>query len=98
MIESSGRIMTRRSFATEMNTPTLSIAEPAAFDASAFATQSLSSASALAAVIDHSLLKPETTRAQIIRLCHEAAEHRFACAMVNPTWVGVAAEPWRGPG
>jgi deoxyribose-phosphate aldolase len=81
-----------------MNTPTLSIAEPAAFDASAFATQTLLSAAALAAVIDHSLLKPETTRAQIIRLCHEAAEHRFACAMVNPMWVGVAAETLAGTG
>jgi len=79
-------------------TPSLTIAEPATFDASAFATRALSSAAALAAVLDHTLLKPEATRAQVIRLCHEAAEHRFACAMVNPAWVGVAAEALAGTG
>ncbi len=81
-----------------MNTPTVSIAEPATFDAAAFAAHALSSAATLAAVLDHTLLKPEATRAQVIRLCHEAAEHRFACAMVNPTWVGVAAETLAGTG
>jgi deoxyribose-phosphate aldolase len=80
------------------STTTLSIAEPAVFDATAFATQALSSPAALAAVLDHTLLKPEATRAQVVRLCHEAAEHRFACAMVNPTWVKVAAETLAGTG
>jgi deoxyribose-phosphate aldolase len=79
-------------------TPTLSIAEPAPFDASAFAAHALASPAALAAVLDHTLLKPEATRAQVIRLCHEAAEHRFACAMVNPAWVGTAAETLAGTG
>jgi len=82
-----------------MNTsPTLSIAETAPFDASAFASLALSSVANLAAVLDHTLLKPEATRAQVIHLCHEAAEHRFACAMVNPSWVGVAAETLAGTG
>jgi len=81
-----------------MNTSKVSIAEPAPFDATAFATQTLSSATALAAVLDHTLLKPEATRAQVIRLCHEAAEHRFACAMINPTWAGVAVETLAGTG
>jgi deoxyribose-phosphate aldolase len=81
-----------------MNTPTLSIAEPAPFDAAAFAAHALVSPAALAAVLDHTLLKPEATRAQVIRLCHEAAEHRFACAMVNPTWVACAAETLAGTG
>ena len=45
----------------------------------------------LAAVLDHTLLKPDATRTQVLQLCHEAAEHRFACAMVNPTWVQLAA-------
>ena len=81
-----------------MNTPTtLSIAEPTAFDAAAFAAHALSSPAALAAVIDHTLLKPEATRAQVIRLCHEAAEHRFACAMVNPTWVALRPRRWPAP-
>ena len=68
------------------------------FDTAAFAAQALSSASALAAVLDHTLLKPDATRAQVIQLCHEAAEHRFACAMVNPAWVAVAAETLAGTG
>lgn len=80
-----------------MNTP-VSLADPASFDAHAFATHALSSAETLAAVIDHTLLKPEASRAQVIRLCHEAAEHRFACAMVNPIWVGLAAETLAGTG
>jgi len=81
-----------------MSTPTLSIAEPVPFDANAFAFHALSSAAALAAVFDHTLLKPDATRAQVIRLCHEAAEHRFACAMINPMWVSVAAETLAGTG
>ncbi len=68
------------------------------FDATTFATHSLSSSAALAAVLDHTLLKPEATRAQVIQLCHEAAEHRFACAMVNPFWVATAAETLAGTG
>jgi deoxyribose-phosphate aldolase len=83
-----------------MTTPAASvtIAEPTAFDAAAFASHALSSTAALAAVLDHTLLKPDATRAQVIRLCHEAAEHRFACAMVNPAWVGTAAETLAGTG
>ena len=81
-----------------MNTSTVSIAGPASFDAHAFASQALASAASLAAVLDHTLLKPEATRSQVIRLCHEAAEHRFACAMVNPAWTGVAAETLAGTG
>lgn len=46
---------------------------------------------ALAGNIDHTLLKPETTREQIVRLCEEAAFFHFAAVSVNPWWVGVAA-------
>ena len=82
-----------------MNTSTtLSIAEPTLFDAGSFATHALSSPAALAAVIDHTLLKPDATHAQIIRLCHEAMEHRFACVVVNPTWVASAVETLAGTG
>jgi deoxyribose-phosphate aldolase len=83
-----------------MNTPAASvtIAEPSVFDSEAFAKQALSSPAALAAVLDHTLLKPDATRAQVIRLCHEAAEHRFACAMVNPAWAGIAVETLAGTG
>ncbi len=68
------------------------------YDAAAFAAQTLSSTASLAAVLDHTLLRPDATRAQVIQLCHEAAEHRFACAMVNPAWAGVAAETLAGTG
>ena len=81
---------------TTSTTPSLKIAVPAPFDAAAFAARALSSPAALAAVLDHTLLKPEATRAQVIRLCHEAAEHRFACAMVNPAWVPCAVETLAG--
>lgn len=76
----------------------LSIAEPVVYDTSTFAAQTLSSAATLAAVLDHTLLKPEATRAQVIRLCHEASEHRFACAMVNPAWLPLAVETLAGTG
>jgi deoxyribose-phosphate aldolase len=78
--------------------PSLTIADSGTFDAAAFASHALSSAASLAAVLDHTLLKPEATRAQVIRLCHEAAEHRFACAMVNPAWVAAAVETLAGTG
>jgi len=68
------------------------------FDAEAFAKQALSSAENLAAAIDHTLLKPEATQEQVIRLCREAAEHRFACAMVNPTWAALAYAELAGTG
>ena len=45
----------------------------------------------VAALIDHTLLKPEATRADIERLCREAAEYCFATVCVNATWVLLAA-------
>lgn len=38
-------------------------------------------------MIDHTLLKPEATAADIDQLCDEAARHRFAAVCVNPLWV-----------
>lgn len=64
----------------------------------AFAAQALSSEQALAAVIDHTLLKPEATRQQVVALCEEAARHHFACAMVNPAWVPLAYASLAGSG
>jgi deoxyribose-phosphate aldolase len=34
----------------------------------------------------------------VLALCAEAAEHRFACAMVNPTWVPLAVSVLGGTG
>lgn len=67
-------------------------------DAESFAAHALSSEQALASAIDHTLLKPEATRDQVIRLCEEAARHRFACAMVNPAWVPLAYASLAGSG
>jgi deoxyribose-phosphate aldolase len=68
------------------------------FDAAAFASNALATPASLAAVLDHTLLKPEATRDQVLALCHEAAEHRFACTMVNPTWVPLATSVLAGTG
>lgn len=77
---------------------TVAISDLPAFDAAAFAAHTLSSPANLAAVLDHTLLKPEATRSQVLTLCAEAAEHRFACAMVNPTWVSTAVHALAGTG
>jgi deoxyribose-phosphate aldolase len=44
----------------------------------------------LAASIDHTLLRPTATRAQIEALCAEAREHRFASVCVQPSRVALA--------
>jgi len=68
------------------------------FDAPAFTAQTLANWQALAAVIDHTLLKPEATRAQVENLCDEAMRYRFACAMVNPVWASTAVNLLSGTG
>ena len=52
---------------------------------------SSSTASSVARLIDHTLLKPEASRDEIDRLCAEAAEHQFATVCVNPVWVARCA-------
>ena len=52
----------------------------------------------IAAMIDHTLLKPDATRPEIEELCREAAEFRFATVCVNPVWVALAAERLAGSG
>jgi deoxyribose-phosphate aldolase len=93
------------------NTTTLSSSLPAgtdidvdleidngSFDAAGFAAHALSDWRNLAAVIDHTLLKPEATRTQVENLCDEAIRHHFACAMINPVWVSTAATLLAGTG
>ncbi len=64
----------------------------------AAAAEALSSRANFAALFDHTILKPEATRSQVVRIAEEAAEHGFACAMVNPCWVSVAHEVLEGTG
>ena len=68
------------------------------FDSAGFAASALSNWKALAAIIDHTLLKPEATRVQVEELCHQALRYRFACAMVNPIWVPTAVGILGGTG
>lgn len=101
MIESNAAIVSPRQRSKVLNT--LSISDPLPhgpehFDATSFTSHTLASPLNLAAVLDHTLIKPDATRTQILQLCHEAAEHRFACAMVNPTWVSLAHAALAGTG
>ena len=50
----------------------------------------------LAKTIDHTLLRPDASAAEIDKLCAEAKEHGFAAVCINPTWVRRAAENLRG--
>lgn len=52
----------------------------------------------LASYIDHTLLKPESAIEDIIRLCEEAALHKFAAVCVNPVYAGLAAHQLAGTG
>jgi deoxyribose-phosphate aldolase len=49
-----------------------------------------------ASLIDHTLLKPEASEADIRKLCDEAAQFGFASVCVNPSWVKRASEFLRG--
>ncbi len=51
-----------------------------------------------AALIDHTLLKPEASEADIRKLCEEAAQFGFASVCVNPSWVKRAAQFLKGSG
>jgi deoxyribose-phosphate aldolase len=50
----------------------------------------------VASMIDHTLLKPDATRAEVETLCREALEFGFASVCVNPTWVSLCSRLVRG--
>lgn len=50
----------------------------------------------IGSMIDHTALKPETSKSQIETLCAEAKEYKFASVCVNPTWVETAAALLKG--
>lgn len=50
----------------------------------------------LAALIDHTLLKPEAAQPDIERLCQEALDYSFASVCINPLWVPFAAKRLQG--
>ena len=52
----------------------------------------------LAAILDHTLLKPESTSVEVQQLCQEAVEYGFACVMLNPSYVTLACSLVAGTG
>ncbi|UCZ55262.1 deoxyribose-phosphate aldolase [Bacillus shivajii] len=46
----------------------------------------------LSKFIDHTLLKPDTNKEQIVALANEAKEYGFASVCVNPAWINVSFE------
>lgn len=55
-------------------------------------------ANEVAGLIDHTLLKPDATAAEVEKLCREAADFKFATVCVNPTWVAFCARLLKGSG
>ena len=51
---------------------------------------------AMARVLDSTLLKPDTTRDQVIALCEEAARFDMATVFVQPSYVALAFDALRG--
>ncbi len=49
----------------------------------------------LAKTIDHTLLKPEATKEEILYLCNEAKQFNFASVCINPSYVELCAEELR---
>lgn len=51
---------------------------------------------AIASLIDHTLLRPEATRDDIVKVCREARKYGFASVCINPYWVPVVAAELAG--
>ncbi|MCY9656596.1 deoxyribose-phosphate aldolase [Paenibacillus chondroitinus] len=52
----------------------------------------------IAQMIDHTLLKPDATKSEILKICSEAKQYSFATVCINPTWVSLAAKELEGSG
>jgi len=50
----------------------------------------------IAQAIDHTLLKPDAMRSDILKLCAEAREFGFFSVCVNSSWVAIAAAALKG--
>jgi deoxyribose-phosphate aldolase len=53
---------------------------------------------AIAALIDHTILKADATRTDVIKICREARQYCFASVCVNPYWVPLVAAELSGSG
>ncbi|MFD0589566.1 deoxyribose-phosphate aldolase [Paenibacillus sp. GCM10027627] len=56
------------------------------------------SSAEVASMIDHTILKADATKSDIIEICKEAREHQFATVCVNAGWVKLAATELQGSG
>lgn len=52
----------------------------------------------LAKMIDHTLLRPEATREEVVRVCEEGKRYDFAAVCINPVWVSLASKLLHGSG
>jgi deoxyribose-phosphate aldolase len=52
--------------------------------------------SSIARLIDHTLLRPDATREEILKVCREARQYQFASVCVNPFWVPLVAAELAG--
>jgi len=52
--------------------------------------------SSIAALIDHTLLKPEATESDVRKVCAEARQYGFFSVCVNPYWVRLVAKELAG--
>ena len=50
----------------------------------------------IAALIDHTILKADATRADVLRVCEEARQFSFASVCVNGSWVPLVADQLSG--
>jgi len=48
--------------------------------------------------MDHTVLKPDTTRETVKRFCDEAKQYKFASVCINPTHVAYVADQLKGSG
>jgi len=52
----------------------------------------------IASYIDHTLLKPEASEEDVLKVCAEAAEYGFKSVCVNPIWVKKVTTALKGSG
>ncbi|MCM3737021.1 deoxyribose-phosphate aldolase [Bacillus cytotoxicus] len=50
----------------------------------------------IAKLIDHTVLKPDTKKEDVMKVLEEAKKYNFASVCINPTWVKLAAEELAG--
>ena len=58
----------------------------------------MSTEAGIASYIDHTLLKPEASEADVLKVCAEAVEYKFKSVCVNPAWVKTVKNALKGSG